>query len=80
MEYHKCRSIRNRNSVAAVASKTQKGVTPDHPQKSVNTRDPTPFFRFTMKDMEAASGSFIEKPMQDLPQNAQDAQGPEARP
>ena len=33
---------------------------------------------FTMKymeDMEAASGSLIEKPMQDLPQNAQEAQG-----
>jgi hypothetical protein len=78
MEHQKCRSIRNRNSVAAVASKTQEGVTPDHPQKSVNTRDPTPFFRFTMKymeDMEAASGSLMEKPMKDLPQNAQEAQG-----
>jgi hypothetical protein len=28
-----------------------------------------------MEDMEAASGSLIEKPMQDLPQNAQEAQG-----
>jgi hypothetical protein len=38
---------------------------------------------FTMKymeDMEAASGSLMEKPMQDQPQNAQEAQGREALP
>ena len=33
-----------------------------------------------MEDMEAASGSLMEKPMQDLPQNAQEAQGREALP
>ena len=33
-----------------------------------------------MKGIRAATGSFIEKPMQDLPQNAQEAQGREALP